>query len=108
MATKKNKKRTSSGWNAEQAFEKWKSSFTKIKGIPLPSYTSEAEITIDDWYNAQVIAARLVKRLGTEFLPVYQRVLSEIENCKKEQSIMDEINHIVNKSIDGKSNSIHP
>lgn len=104
-------------WNAQIAFEKWKTQNLKTSHSPdfkkssLYLYQKEDTIPLVELEKLVVKAAQLVKELGEEYLDFFHRAEQELAAAKQKEESLQRIQNLLSKDtqdLHGKSNLIQP
>ena len=61
-------------------------------------FDQNEELTMEELYECYNSLARIVKKYGNEYLPLFERVHNEIERRKKKNRLLDIAMDVANKS----------
>lgn len=61
-------------------------------------FDQNEELTMEELYECYNSLARIVKKYGNEYLPLFERVHNEIEMRKKKNRLLDIAMDVANKS----------
>lgn len=88
-------------WSVHKAFEKaTKERNTTHLTSPLIHIYDESEtIPLEAWEDALIKSAKFVERLGTNYLPIFERVECELENAKQQLHSLEKAKTIARENL---------
>jgi len=90
-----------SNWSIDKAFEKATKdhSPTHLSSPIIHIYVEDEHIPIEAWEDALIKTANFVERLGAKYLPLFERVESELEFSRQQLRSLEKARSIANGNL---------